>query len=258
MTRSERYHALLAWRLMGSGRSVQDEHQATESTPVLVCRDLTRTFLTPAGRIEVLRGVDLTVRAGEVVAILGPSGSGKTTLLHLLAGLDRPSGGDIAWGDVPVHATPPRDLASLRARRIGLVFQDPHLLADLDAHANVLLPGRIAGRIDPDRASELLRAVGLEARTGARPATLSGGERQRVALARALYADPPLILADEPTGSLDRTTARAVFDLLVGVARERRTAVVMVTHDEGLVQDVDARYHLVDGRLTEMVRDDDG
>jgi len=247
---------------MESGRSVQDERHEAPATPVLACRGLARTFLTPAGAIEVLRGVDLSVRAGEVVAILGPSGSGKTTLLHLLAGLDRPSGGEIAWGEVPVHATAPRDLATLRAQRVGLVFQDPHLLADLDAHANVLLdahanvllPGRIAGRIDSERASELLRAVGLEARAGARPATLSGGERQRVALARALYADPPLILADEPTGSLDRTTARVVFDLLVRVARERRTAVVMVTHDEGLVEDVDARYHLVDGRLEEMGR----
>jgi lipoprotein-releasing system ATP-binding protein len=234
---------------MESGTTVQDVRSPEATTPVLACRRLTRTFATPAGGIEVLRGVDLTVRAGEVIAILGPSGSGKTTLLHLLAGLDRPSGGEIAWGEVPVHATPPRDLATLRARRIGLVFQDPHLLADLDAHANVLLPGRIAGRIDPERASELLRAVGLEARTNARPATLSGGERQRVALARALYADPPLILADEPTGSLDRVTARAVFDLLVRVARERGTAVVMVTHDEGLVQDVDARYRLRDGVL---------
>jgi lipoprotein-releasing system ATP-binding protein len=221
----------------------------TGTTPVLACRGLTRTFVTPADRIEVLRGVDLTVLPGEVVAILGPSGSGKTTLLHLLAGLDRPSGGEIAWGEVPVHASPPRDLAALRAQRVGLVFQDPHLLADLDAHANVLLPGRIVGDVDPPRASELLRSVGLEGRAGARPATLSGGERQRVALARALYADPPLILADEPTGSLDRTTARAVFDLLVRVARERGTAVVMVTHDEGLVQDVDARYRLRDGSL---------
>jgi predicted ABC-type transport system involved in lysophospholipase L1 biosynthesis ATPase subunit len=234
---------------MESRARSQDAPRPVADVPVLACRGLTRTFATPAGPIEVLRGVDLAVHAGEVVAILGPSGSGKTTLLHLLAGLDRPSGGEIAWGDVPVHTTLPRDLAVLRARRVGLVFQDPHLLADLDAHANVLLPGRIAGRIDRQRASALLRAVGLDARAGARPATLSGGERQRVALARALYADPPLILADEPTGSLDRVTARSVFDLLVRVARERGTAVVMVTHDEGLVRDVDARYRLRDGSL---------
>lgn len=234
---------------MNSGTEPQDAHDRPAAHEVLACRGLTRTFVTPAGRIEVLRGVDLSVRSGEVVAILGPSGSGKTTLLHLLAGLDRASGGEVRWGDTRVDATAPRDLASLRARHAGLVFQDPHLLTDLNARENVLIPGRIAGRPDPARADALLDAVGLTARAQARPATLSGGERQRVALARALYADPPLILADEPTGSLDRSTARSVFDLLVRISRERGTAVVMVTHDEGLVHDVDARYHLVDGVL---------
>lgn len=217
--------------------------------PVLACRRLRRDFATPAGPLSVLRGVDLEVRAGEVVAVLGPSGSGKTTLLHLLAGLDRPSGGEVWWGDLPVHARPPRALAEERSRRVGLVFQDPHLLSELDALANVTLPGRIRGRPSRERGEELLTAVGLSERAHARPATLSGGERQRVAVARALYADPPLVLADEPTGSLDRANARAVFDLLVRLARERGRAVVMVTHDEGLVHDVDARYRLDDGRL---------
>jgi lipoprotein-releasing system ATP-binding protein len=234
---------------MESRNGRQDGADAHAVPHVLACRGLLRTFVTPAGRIEVLRGVDLAVRTGEVVAILGPSGSGKTTLLHLLAGLDRPSGGEIRWSGTRVDATPPRDLAPLRARHAGLVFQDPHLLADLSAHENVLIPGRIAGRPDAARADALLEAVGLAERAQARPATLSGGERQRVALARALYADPPLILADEPTGSLDRSTARDVFDLLVRISRERGTAVVMVTHDEGLVRDVDARYHLIDGAL---------
>lgn len=217
--------------------------------PVLACRALARTFATAAGPLPVLRGVDLTVRAGEVVAVLGPSGSGKTTLLHLLAGLDRPTAGEIHWGELAVHERPPRDLAEVRAQRVGLVFQDPHLLPELDALANVTLPGRIRGRADAARGAELLRSVGLAERLRARPATLSGGERQRVAVARALYADPPLVLADEPTGSLDRANARAVFGLLVRLARERGRAVVLVTHDEGLVQDVDARYRLEDGRL---------
>jgi lipoprotein-releasing system ATP-binding protein len=210
---------------------------------------LARTFDTVAGPLPVLRGVDLTVEAGEVVAVLGPSGSGKTTLLHLLAGLDRPTSGEIRWGALAVHERAPRDLAEVRAQRVGLVFQDPHLLAELDALANVTLPGRIRGRADAARGRALLAAVGLEARRHARPATLSGGERQRVAVARALYADPPLVLADEPTGSLDRANARSVFDLLVRLARERGRAVVLVTHDEGLVHDVDARYRLRDGRL---------
>ncbi len=217
--------------------------------PVLACRALRRDFVTPAGPLRVLRGVDLKVRRGEVVAILGPSGSGKTTLLHLLAGLDRPSGGEVWWGDLPVHERPPRALAEVRAERVGLVFQDPHLLSELDALANVTLPGRIRGRVSERRGRELLAAVGVAERARARPATLSGGERQRVAVARALYADPPLVLADEPTGSLDRASARAVFDLLVRLARERGRAVVMVTHDEGLVHDLDARYRLEDGVL---------
>jgi len=217
--------------------------------PVLACHALRRDFVTPAGVLTVLAGAELEVRPGEVVAVLGPSGSGKTTLLHLLAGLDRPTSGEVWWGDEAVHARPPRDLARLRAQRVGLVFQDPHLLPELDALENVILPGRIRGQASAQRGRELLASVGLSERVRARPATLSGGERQRVALARALYADPPVVLADEPTGSLDRATAKTVFDLLVRLARERRRAIVMVTHDEGLVHDIDVRFHLVDGRL---------
>ncbi len=217
--------------------------------PVLSCFGLRRSFATPAGPVSVLEGVDLEVRAGEVIAILGPSGSGKTTLLHLLAGLDRPSGGEIRWGDRTVHDRPPHALARERARGIGLVFQDPHLLSDLDAAANVAIPGRIVGRPDPARALALLDRVGLAHRAHARPATLSGGERQRVALARALFNDPPLILADEPTGSLDRVTARSMFELLVRLAKDAGRSVAMVTHDEGLVRQVDARYRLERGRL---------
>lgn len=215
----------------------------------LSCRDLHRTFATPAGPLAVLAGVDLEVGRGEVAAVLGPSGSGKTTLLHLLAGLDRPTAGEIWWEDIAIHERRPRDLAEARADRIGLVFQDPHLLPELTALGNVTVPGRIRGRAFEERGRELLEAVGLSARADARPATLSGGERQRVAVARALYADPPLILADEPTGSLDRASARSVFELLVRLARSSGCAVLMVTHDEGLVADVDARHHLVDGRL---------
>ncbi|MEX2501139.1 MAG: ATP-binding cassette domain-containing protein, partial [Trueperaceae bacterium] len=135
-----------------------------DATPTLACHDLHRTFATPAGPLPVLAGVDLEVRAGQIIAILGPSGSGKTTLLHLLAGLDRPTRGEIHWGDLPIHDRPPHALARERARRIGLVFQDPHLLSDLDATANVALPGRIVGRIDEGRARDLLAQVGLSER----------------------------------------------------------------------------------------------
>ncbi len=197
----------------------------------------------------MLQGADLNVEAGHVVAILGPSGSGKTTLLHLLAGLDTPTSGEVWWGDFAVHAHAPRTLARQRAERVGLVFQDPHLLPELKALDNVSLPGRIRGRVDRERAAALLEAVGLAGRGDADPRVLSGGERQRVAVARALYADPPILLADEPTGSLDRATARTVFEMLVTLARSQGRAVVMVTHDEGLVQDVDGRYFLESGIL---------
>ena len=216
---------------------------------VLACRALTRSFPTPTGPLEVLRGVDLDVETGSIAAILGPSGSGKTTLLHLLAGLDTPTSGEVWWGDLAAHAHAPRDLALERAGRVGLVFQDPHLLPEISALDNVTLPGRIRGHVDRDRGHALLDAVGLADRATAHPATLSGGERQRVAVARALYADPPLLLADEPTGSLDRATARTVFTLLVTLARGQGRAVVMVTHDEGLVEDVDQRYDLTSGVL---------
>ena len=224
-------------------------------TFALSCRDVRRTFPTPSGPLEVLAGVDLDVEPGEVVAILGPSGSGKTTLLHLLAGLDRPTSGEVWWGDLAVHERPPRAWARERAAHVGLVFQDPHLVDELDATANVELPGRFAGRRTPGRARDLLADVGLAERAHAHPATLSGGERQRVALARAWYLDPPLLLADEPTGSLDRATAAQVFERLVDFARSHGRAVVMVTHDEGLVRDVDARYRLAGGRLTRDVTD---
>lgn len=217
--------------------------------PVLSCSGVKRAYEGPAGRLEVLTGVCLSISAGEVAAILGPSGSGKSTLLRILAGLDSPDAGTVFWGDFPVHEFRPQQLAARRSQNVGLIFQQHHLLEDLTAEENVSLPGRIRGRPDRERALELLQLVGLAERAAYRPAQLSGGERQRVAVARALYDEPPLILADEPTGSLDRRNAAAVYALLVGLARERGSAVLMVTHDEGLVSDVDRRFTLTDGLL---------
>ena len=183
------------------------------------------------------------------MAVLGPSGSGKSTLVHLLAGLDTPDEGEIWWGDLAVHGRRPRDLAAERSKRVGLVFQNHYLLDELNARDNVALPGRIAGSRDLARADELLRAVGLTQRAGHRPGQLSGGERQRVAVARALYARPSILLADEPTGSLDREHAQGVFDLLLDLAASEGSAVLVVTHDESLLTRVDRAWVLRDGRL---------
>lgn len=218
-------------------------------TTVLRCEELTRSFFSGQTKIEVLKGVDLALFPAQVVAILGPSGSGKSTLLHLLAGLDRPTAGDIYWGEARITDLNQSILAQKRARALGLIFQHHYLLQDLSVLDNVTISGRISGSLDGRRGLELLERVGLVARAKFLPKTLSGGERQRVAVARALYGKPGVILADEPTGSLDRHSARAVYSLLVDLARQEGSAVLMVTHDEGLVQDVDARYHLVEGKL---------
>lgn len=217
--------------------------------PPLRCADVRRAFDTPEARLEILRGVNLTLEPAQVVAILGPSGSGKSTLLHLLGGLDRPTSGEIYWGERAVHALDQRVLASLRARELGLIFQQHYLLEDLSVLENVTLPGRIGGEVDIPRGRDLLHRVGLSERMGFLPKKLSGGERQRVAVARALYNRPGVVLADEPTGSLDRQSAKGVYELLVELAKEEGSAVLMVTHDEGLVERVDARYHLNEGVL---------
>jgi lipoprotein-releasing system ATP-binding protein len=217
---------------------------------VLETRDLQRSFITASQTVDVLKGVWLSVNKAEVIAILGPSGSGKSTLLHLLAGLDQPSKGEIYWENVPVHTTDKNKLAALRLQKLGLVFQHHYLLEELTVMENVTLSGRLRGVIDEARAKQVLDTVGLINRQDFLPRKLSGGERQRVAVARALYSKPSLILADEPTGSLDRENARAVYALLVELAKREGSAVIMVTHDEGLVKDVDKRYHLIDGLLT--------
>lgn len=221
---------------------------------VLACNRLYRSFALPTGELEVLRGLDLDVAVGEVIAILGPSGSGKSTLMHLLAGLDVADAGEVWWGGFAVHRHRPQQLATRRSQTVGLVFQNHYLLEDLDVLENVTLPGRIAGVVDVSRGNALLEAVGLGARAASRPNTLSGGERQRVAVARALFLEPPVILADEPTGSLDRDNAVAVYQLLVDLARREGRAVVMVTHDVGLVDSVDRRLYLTRGRLEAEVQ----
>ena len=195
--------------------------------PILEAKGLTKSFPSGDRRIEVLRGVDLQVAAGESVAVRGESGSGKSTLLNLLAGLDAPEAGTLAWAGAAAAA-------ERRASFLGMVFQAFYLIPELDALQNVLMAARMVkppGAAEKARAKELLARVGLAERATHLPAHLSGGERQRVAVARAMMNSPRLMLADEPTGNLDERTGDAVIELLLGLCAETKTALVLVTHN---------------------------
>lgn len=215
----------------------------------IACYGLSHHYKTSATKLEVLKSVELEVEHAEVVAILGPSGSGKSTLLHLLAGLEPTQAGKLYWSDLAIHTMKQNQIAKERGQRLGLIFQQHYLLEDLTVSDNVSLPGRIAGKVDKKRAIELLTAVGLEERKDYLPSKLSGGERQRVAVARALYAKPQVILADEPTGSLDRESAFKVYKILVDLAKKENTAIIIVTHDQELVASADKCYYLQAGQL---------
>jgi putative ABC transport system ATP-binding protein len=202
-----------------------------------------------AGRIRALRGMDLDVADGELVALTGPSGCGKSTLLHLIAALDRPDAGTIHVGGHELSTR--RDLNHFRARHVGLVFQLHNLLPSLSAVENVQVPMFEGGRSARERrrrADELLELVGLEGRHRSRPAELSGGERQRVAIARALANDPPILLADEPTGSLDSKAGVQILELLESLRESRGLTLLMVTHDERIAGRADRVVRMLDGR----------
>lgn len=213
-------------------------------------RGVSKTVPSGAGTLTILHPLDLSVPDGKVAAITGASGSGKSTLLGLVAGLDAPSTGQILIGGIDITALGEDALASLRGKRIGFVFQFFHLLPSLTALENVLVPMEIAGVAGaPARARALLDEMGLSGRGHHYPSQLSGGEQQRVAIARALSNDPPLLLADEPTGNLDSATGRQVIDLLLQVNRSRGATLVLVTHDPELAAVADITIHLRDGRV---------
>ena len=222
---------------------------------VLQAQGLVRTFMAGPQAVHVLQGVDVQVMRGQTLALVGRSGSGKSTLLHVLGGLDRPDAGEVRWGDWVVDASAVTELGHRRNAHLGFVYQFHHLLAELSAEDNVAMPlwiRRMPRAQARDAAREALAAVDLADRAHHLPAELSGGERQRVALARALVTRPACVLADEPTGNLDRQTADQVFDLMLRLAREQGTAFIVVTHDAGLAARCDVQQLMLQGRLQAM------
>ncbi|HSF44220.1 MAG TPA: ABC transporter ATP-binding protein [Thermoanaerobaculia bacterium] len=220
------------------------------TTPRLEMRRLTRRLPSGDRELTILDTVDVTIDPGEFVAVLGPSGSGKSTLLALMAGLDRPTSGEILIDGQPIQAMTEDQLALLRREKVGFVFQSFQLLGNLTARENVLLPIELRGMPKAlARADELLAAVGLGDRGHHYPSQLSGGEQQRVALARAFAAKPSILLADEPTGNLDGATGRRILELLTDLRQREGTTLVLVTHDPAVAALADRLIHLRDGRV---------
>ena len=222
---------------------------------VLNCSNLARTFLEGEAALHILRDINLTVNEGERVAIMGASGCGKSTLLHLLGGLDEPTSGEVQITGVPVAGMGSAQLGRLRNSTLGFVYQFHHLLPEFTALENVAMPLLIGGSSPPEagkQAEQMLERVGLSSRLTHKPGELSGGERQRAAVARALVTHPQCILADEPTGNLDRQNAEQVFDLMLELNQEHGASLLIVTHDASLAGRMDRVLNLDDGYLTQQ------
>ena len=213
-------------------------------------RNVSKTVMSGSQPLTILHPLTLTIPQGRFIAVLGPSGSGKSTLLGLIAGLDAPSSGEVVIAGINITQLSEDDLARLRGAKIGFVFQFFHLIPSLTAYENVLVPMEIAGVAGArQRADALLREVGLSERAHHYPSQLSGGEQQRVAIARALANEPPILLADEPTGNLDTTTGRLILQLLQKIHQQRNMTIVLVTHDAELAALADEKLMLRDGRV---------
>lgn len=220
--------------------------------PLVVIENLHKSFVHLGRRLDVLRGIDLVINQGEIVAIVGPSGAGKSTLLHCIGTLDLPSSGHLSIAGEQLVGLPSARLAQIRNRMIGFVFQFHHLLPEFNALENVMMPGLIQGKSRREMeapATKLLEEVGLKHRVTHRPGELSGGEQQRVALARALVLSPKLLLADEPTGNLDSATSVAMHDLFFEINRKHGTTVVVVTHNPAFAASMPRMVTVVDGKV---------
>jgi lipoprotein-releasing system ATP-binding protein len=227
------------------------------SDVLLECRGLKKSYHKDGAHVEVLRGVDLTVREGETMAILGSSGAGKSTLLHVLGTLEPPTEGEILYFGKNVEGFSAEKVSRFRNREIGFIFQFHYLLQEFTALENVLMPALIAGEDRnkyEDRAKSLLEEVGLGHRMTHRPAELSGGEQQRVALARALVMNPRLLLADEPTGNLDSTNAKKIKELFLSLSESRGITIALVTHDEEIAKDFSRHLTMKDGQIFQDTR----
>ena len=221
-------------------------------TPILEARNIHKSYEKESNRVEVLRGVDLSLRPGDQVAVVGASGAGKSTLLHILGGLDRPTQGSVYFEGEELFKKGENSLADFRNRCLGFVFQFHHLLPLFSALENVMMPSLIAGEGRAEvreKAERALNEVGLGPRIHHRPRELSGGEQQRVALARAWVREPKIVLADEPTGNLDTESSRRVFDQLIELNRNRKTTLVVVTHNEALAERLETKVRIIDGKI---------